>query len=156
MIVTTIEMSGLLRDGVLVYGLLVWVVWLSFWVWKLRNYKVKTNDSRDVLGRLGSLSDVTSKIQTQISRVEEKLDRLEGEVLLSYRRVGIVRFNPFSDTGGNQSFAVALLTGEKDGIVVVSLHGRDGSRTYVKSIKGGEGVDFPLSKEEQQAVKVAK
>ena len=50
---------------------------------------------------------------------------LERDVQGSFGRIGLVRFNPFEDTGGNQSFALALLDGRGDGFVVSSLHARD-------------------------------
>ena len=51
----------------------------------------------------------------------------------SFQRIGLVRFNPFEDTGGNQSFALALLDGRGDGFVVSSLHARTGTRVYAKA-----------------------
>lgn len=67
--------------------------------------------------------------------------------------ITLKRFNPFSDTGGDQSFMLALLDGHKDGIVITSLHSRENTRFYVKSVKGGEGIEHPLSPDEQKLIK---
>lgn len=75
-------------------------------------------------------------LQDSVEREKERLDELAVRVQdLSVRvpvverrstdavqRVGIVRFNPFDDTGGQQSFAVALLDARGSGFVIVSLH----------------------------------
>ncbi len=65
--------------------------------------------------------------------------------------VGIVRFNAFEDIGGNQSFAIALLDGKGDGVVLSSLYGRAESRVYAKPVNGGLS-KYALSNEERLAV----
>jgi Protein of unknown function (DUF4446) len=72
----------------------------------------------------------------------------------AFQRIGLVRFNPFEDTGGNQSFAIALLDARGDGFVISSLHARSGTRVYGKSVSGGTS-ESTLSTEEAQAVKLA-
>ena len=70
------------------------------------------------------------------------------------QRVGLVRFNPFEDTGGNQSFALALTDAKGDGLVISSLHSRTGTRVYAKAIADGRS-DGALSEEEQRALRLA-
>jgi hypothetical protein len=70
------------------------------------------------------------------------------------QRVGLVRYNPFEETGGNQSFALALLDAKGDGIVVSSLHARAGTRVYAKTVAGGQS-EAALSDEESEAVRQA-
>ena len=79
---------------------------------------------------------------------------LEGAQRRSFQRVGLVRFNPFEDTGGNQSFALALLDAAGDGWVLSSLHARSGTRVYAKAITGGRS-DAELSAEETAAINQA-
>lgn len=76
---------------------------------------------------------------------------LESAQRRAFQRVGLVRFNPFEDTGGNQSFTLALLDAAGDGWVLSSLHARTGTRVYAKAIKGGRG-DAELSAEESAAI----
>ena len=66
---------------------------------------------------------------------------LEATQRRALQRIGLVRFNPFEDTGGNQSFALALLDAHGNGLVVSSLHSRTGTRVYGKAITGGRGGD---------------
>ena len=70
------------------------------------------------------------------------------------QRVGLVRFNPFEDTGGNQSFALALPDAAGDGFIVSSLHSRTGTRVYAKAIADGRS-DGALSEEESEALRRA-
>src|SRR3989344_5821662 len=79
----------------------------------------------------------------------------EQKCITGVQRVGLVRFNPFSETGGDQSFALALLNGKDNGVVLLSLHGREGTRVYVKPVKDGEST-YELSKEERQAIEEAR
>ena len=62
---------------------------------------------------------------------------LEAAQRRSFQRVGLVRYNPFEETGGNQSFALALLDAGGDGWVLSSLHARSGTRVYAKAISAG-------------------
>ncbi len=80
---------------------------------------------------------------------------LESAQQRSFQRVGLVRYNPFEDTGGNQSFALALLDASGNGWVLSSLHSRTGTRVYAKSITDGHS-DAGLSAEETAAITQAK
>lgn len=86
-------------------------------------------------------------LTAQATSIEERLAR-------SVQHVGIVRFNPFQDTGGDQSFAIALLDQHGDGVVFSSLHNRSLTRIYGKPVKSGAS-PLSLSDEEVQAVQQA-
>jgi len=112
-------------------------------------------------GSGGSLDDV---LQTHVARVEEVRGRLgeidavqaqlEHRTTISIQHVGLVRFNPFEDTGSDQSFALALLDDRRDGVVISSLHGRSNTRLFAKPVEGGAS-SHALSDEEAQAIRVA-
>jgi len=69
-------------------------------------------------------------------------------------RIGLIRFDAFEDAGGAQSFALALVDDDGDGIVLTSLHSRPTTRVYVKAIRRGVA-DAPLSDEETRALRDA-
>lgn len=69
-------------------------------------------------------------------------------------RIGLIRFDAFEDSGGAQSFALALMDDDGDGIVLSSLHSRPTTRVYVKAIRRGVA-DAPLSDEETRALRDA-
>lgn len=77
--------------------------------------------------------------------------RLAQATSLASQKISVVRFNPFGDTGGDQSFALAVLDAHNSGYVLTSMHGREGTRVYVKPIDLGKS-KYTLSKEEQQAL----
>jgi len=99
------------------------------------------------LWRLDELSKRVESLDARLPIVEEQGRR-------AVQRVGLVRYNPFEDTGGNQSFALALLDSKSDGVVISSLHSRQQTRLYVKQIAGGKS-ETALSDEETQALKKA-
>ena len=72
-----------------------------------------------------------------------------------FHKLGVVRFNPFKDVGGDQSFSVALLNGKSDGLTISSLFTREGSRVYTKTITGGISEKHPLTEEEKEAIQLA-
>ncbi|MBC7083245.1 MAG: DUF4446 family protein [Firmicutes bacterium] len=105
-----------------------------------------------------SLEGVIEDCVRRVRQLEGDLDDLKRFVedmhLASRRHVqglGVVRFNAFQDTGGDQSFALALLDGAGDGVVVSSLYGRNESRVYAKPVEQGSS-RYALTAEEQQAV----
>lgn len=112
-------------------------------------------------GSDGNLQQVLESHLDTVARVVDDVDELgarsavlEGRSQRAFSRIGLVRFNPFEDTGGNQSFALALLDGRGDGFVVSSLHSRTGTRLYAKAIGGGAS-DTALSDEESEALRQA-
>jgi hypothetical protein len=93
-------------------------------------------------------------VQQRLAELDSRYARLETRSRGSLQHIGLVRFNPFNDTGSDQSFAIALLDDEQSGIVVSSLHGRDGTRIFAKPIRAGQAT-HPLSAEEQRALGIA-
>jgi hypothetical protein len=104
------------------------------------------------------LEDHVRQVQQATQRVSE-LDELTRRLEYSSRnhlqRLGFLRFNPFRDSGGDQSFALALADQEGNGVVLSGLHGRDGTRVYAKPLAAWKSV-YPLTDEEQQAIGSAK
>lgn len=90
----------------------------------------------------------------QVEAVEGRTTVLEQDLKRAFSRVGLVRYNPFEDTGGNQSFALALLDTHGDGFLVSSLHARNQTRIYAKGVRGGV-CDGAASAEEAEALRAA-
>jgi hypothetical protein len=94
------------------------------------------------------------ELEEKVGKLSEGLENLKKESRLHIQKVGIVRYNPFSNVGGDQSFSIALLNSNNDGLVVTGLYAEGGSRVYSKPIKNG-GSPYTLSKEEVQAIQKA-
>jgi hypothetical protein len=91
------------------------------------------------------------EMSRELNDVAARTAILEAAQLKSFQRVGLVRYNPFEETGGNQSFALALLDAAGDGWVLSSLHARAGTRVYAKAVTGGHA-EAGLSAEESAAI----
>ena len=97
------------------------------------------------------ISDIDKEIQ-ELFEISNKIHNLSQR---SIHKVGIIRFNPFKAIGGDQSFALALLDGKDSGLVMSSLHTREGTRIYSKPIIKGESEKYTLTDEEKAAIKNA-
>jgi hypothetical protein len=96
-----------------------------------------------------------NQLKKEFEKVLKEFEDLKEREKFNIQKVGIVRFNPFEEVGGNQSFSIALLDGKDDGVVITSLYLKDGNRVFAKPIKGGKS-EFNLSKEEIEAINLAK
>ena len=90
----------------------------------------------------------------RVAAVEQLARRLEKAGYFSFQHLGVVRYNPFHDTGSDQSFAVALVDGHGNGVVLSSLHARDVTRVYAKPLAKWEST-YQLTDEEKQAIALA-
>ena len=111
-------------------------------------------EGRSLDGILDAHIDKVFAVARELDELAARSAVLEADTRRAIQRVGLVRFNPFEDTGGNQSFALALIDATGDGFVVSSLHARTGTRVYAKTLAGGRS-DAALSAEEAEAVRLA-
>ncbi len=95
------------------------------------------------------------KTEDDIKLLIDNMKWIEGMARKSISKVGIVRYNPFKDIGGDQSFSIAMLDHLDNGVVISSLHAQDGTRVYAKPVSKGN-LDYQLTKEENEAIKKAK
>jgi PAS domain-containing protein len=95
--------------------------------------------------------DATGRV-VELDELARRLERASRSYL---QRVGFLRFNPFRDAGGDQSFAVAMTDQDGNGVVISSLHSRDVTRVYGKPLAGWAS-PYSLTEEEEQAIKKAR
>jgi len=131
--------------------LLIWLAWLEFRLKRL----FRGAKGRDIEGVIIALGKELEGLKVSRSRTEEYLKDIERRLRKSVQQVGIVRFNPFNDSGGDQSFVIALLDENGNGVVFSSLYSREHVRVYAKPIEEGKS-RYPLSEEEKQAIEKAK
>lgn len=136
----------------------VWLVVLTLFSYQTASHykkligKTKEKDLKRVLEKI--LSQLEGD-QKEVANLGRQINKLEKDGQLHIQRVGLVRFNPFNETGGDHSFTIALLNARDDGVVITGLHARDRTRVYLKAVKGGKS-QHDLSKEELKAIKEAK
>lgn len=141
--------------NIFIFIIIIWIAGLSFFVIRMTNHYnklVKRTDKKNLKEILDVLLKGQEENNLEIKNIITKCEQIEKTALSHFQKVNILRFNPFSDTGGNQSFVIALLDRLNNGIILSSLHGRNQSRWYAKTIKNGLAVEHELSKEEQQAL----
>lgn len=143
--------------AVAVVVLAVWVAWLQRSDIVLRRRLRRLIGDAEGTG-LDELLDRQFRRLDTVSERVEALNRLHHELQAlaqqSIQKVGVVRFNPFADTGGDQSFAIALLDANGNGLVLSSLHGRADTRIFAKQVQAGRS-KHALSDEEQDAIRKA-
>jgi len=115
---------------------------------------VKGTDGSTLHDRLVGSAEQAVRATERVGQMEAMHAVLDGRTKRRLQHVGLVRYNPFDDTGSDQSFAIALLDDARDGIVISSLHGRANTRIFAKPVTNG-GSGHNLSDEETQAIRVA-
>ncbi len=156
------DTKGVQRMNIFVGIAAVLIVWLGvLTVLLLRtvsHYNKLTSgvSSKTMQAVLSSMLQKQEATTKDIETLQKAIRYVEADGKLHLQRVGVVRFNPFSDTGGSQSFTIAILDGKDNGIIMTSLYARTGNRWYIKHIKAGLCEDVELSKEEESAIKKAR
>lgn len=131
-------------------GLSAVLIWLIF---RLRSLFKKESNS-DFLKAFKKIQSIQQGNSDDITLINKKISGLEADGLKHIQNVGLVKFNPYGETGGDHSFSLTLLNGEKDGIIITSLHSRQATRVYVKGVAKGKS-SIELSKEEEKSLKEA-
>lgn len=143
---------------IILFIILFWLVTLSFVVYRfIAHYRrlIQGTDKSNLESILDLILNNLKIHNNDIEKLKNGLIKVEGEISFHIQKVGIIRYNPFSDTGGDQSFVLAILDGKDNGVVLTSLHGRGVTRWYAKNVKEGQGTDYKLSGEEEKAIKGA-
>lgn len=133
---------------------------LVYIAWTFAAYRKKQSDL--LAGEeTWNLPAIVSRQKKQLQNHAKNLKEL-GEIMselvennkLNVQKTAVVRYNPFADTGSNMSFAIAFLDGHDSGLVISSLHSREGTRIYAKAVEKGESKNT-LTDEEKQAISQA-
>ncbi len=142
---------------VLILILLAWNVFLQLRLEGTRKrIKIffKGRKTQDLEGVIAEQLKRMKKTENDVKELFEWNEKLQKIADISIQKVGVVRFNPFKDVGGDQSFAIALLDNNNNGVVISSLYSREGTRVYTKPIENGTS-SYHLSEEEKQAIQKA-
>ena len=114
--------------------------------------------------KLGKGDNINEMLKEYVAKVDEI--KIENKEIIEYyqkldtksndylKKIGLVRYNAYKDTGSNLSFALAVLNNHNDGFVLNGIYARDNSNIYAKPIKNGKS-EYILSKEEEEAINKA-
>lgn len=137
----------------LVFG---WLVILSLYVHKMADHyrRLTSGTHKEQLSEI--IADQIKEVHNNkqdIEKLTKEFNTFIADSVRQVQKIGLIRYNPFADTGGGQSFVLAILDGNDTGIVLTSLHHRGSTRWYAKKVKNGKGIDLELSEEEKDAIK---
>ena len=104
-----------------------------------------------------TMLDIISEIERLKSSDMQKrrdIKRINDNLMITYQKQGIIKYDAFNEMGGKLSFAMALLDKNNNGFIINSIHSREGCYTYIKEIVKGESYIL-LGEEERQALEKA-
>ena len=139
-------------------AVVIWTPILSIALWKtISHYNKLTKGLTDksLKSVLENIIKDLSKGKKDIDYLKAYCDKIQKEGLLHIQKIGLLRFNPFRDTGGDQSFILCLLDSNDTGVIISGLYSRSGTRWYAKRVVKGKGLEHELSEEEKAALKMA-
>lgn len=111
----------------------------------------RANDFEDVIDEFVKTA---RRLDERTKMIAQEIDSINGRLSRALQRIHTVRFNPFRDQGGNQSFATCLMDERGDGVVISSLYSRDKVSVYAKPLLEGKS-DYELSEEEKEVINKA-
>lgn len=135
---------------IVVFGLCAMIFKLNGRVTKLlegRNAKTLEDTLIHIINEIKRMNAVQESTESIMKDINKRLKT-------SLTGVGVVRFNPFTNSGGNQSFAIALLDEHGNGVIISTLYGREKTSIFAKPISKFKS-EFELTKEEDEALKKA-
>lgn len=125
--------------------------WLGMIELRLKKF-FRGKKARDLEDVLKSISEDLKNLAANQEKTENYLKEVEERLQKSLKKVGIVRFNPFGESGSNQSFSIALLDERGNGAAISTLYNRDNVKVYAKPIQEYKS-EYTLTPEEEEAIK---
>jgi len=133
--------------------LFMWIILLNK---RLKKYRIlfKNQEGKDLETVLVNVSEQVNTFKDTLNKLEDRFASNQISEERHFQNWNLVRFKAFQNTGGDQSFALAVLDGLGNGYVMSSIFGREESRVYCKPVQAGVS-NYPLSEEEQEAIEKA-
>lgn len=158
----TAHTNSLVYEGMVVwvlfgvcFGGLVIVGFLVLRLYRLLGELIPSeNQKTSVLESFQALNRSFAEMNKREQTLNKNITEFRLENLKHTQKLALLRYNPYGDTGGEQSFSLVLLDGKDNGVVLTSLHTRAGTRIYAKQINKSKS-ELSLSKEEDQTLKQA-
>ena len=94
------------------------------------------------------------KVKGRMKKYTKEHRSFKGQLDSCYYKMGLIKYDAFDSMAGELSYSFALLNDENSGVVLSSMHSKQGCFSYAKEIIKGESY-IPLSNEEKEAIKKA-
>lgn len=143
---------------ILLVAFFLWLLGLTVVFYRLLyHYKriAGRSSGGDILKLIETVLNKEDNILSQIKSLNSEIARLDKHLVKPIQKVGVVRFNPFKESGGDHSFSLSMLNLDEDGFILTGLHTRDRTRFYLKPVSAGES-KVELSAEEEKSLKIAR
>lgn len=136
----------------------IWLTGLTFLSWRqnrfLKSLFPKSGE-RDIRKKFEDIVKAVESFQGDLIDLDGKIKVIRKQELRYIQRLELLRFNPYNDTGGDQSFTACFLDNQGSGIVITSLHARSGTRVFGKEVISGKSSKYQLSQEEELVINKA-
>ena len=156
--------SVIKSDGFLIGIAVMNVLLLILYISNLLSLKKMNKNYKKFMKKIGNGNNIDEMLRKYIEKVEDVnskneeiikyCNRLDKSISLCIKKIGMVRYSAFKDTGSDLSFALALLNDNNDGVILNGIYSREMSNIYAKQIKNGKSTN-KLSEEENQALEIA-
>lgn len=149
-----IEQIVLIAIGAGLAGLAGWVIYLQVRLRRVsRQYArlMRGVDGKNLEEMLHQQVDEVHEALETVRALETESRRMNRTLGHAFQWMGMVRYNPFRNTGGDQSFVWAIVDGHGSGVVLSSMHSRESTRLYAKPLNEWAST-YPLTEEEQEAI----
>ncbi len=146
----TILFYLILGIAVLVLIILVWLIAL----WGRLNIFTRGKKGTSLEQVIKQTIDTTEELKRLQIETAKSIQGIDERVGTALRGVGTVRFNPFRESSGSQSFATALVDENGDGVIISTLYSREKTSIFAKPLKAQKS-KYELTQEEKKAIKKA-
>ena len=149
--ITNNSNESIIASIVIIAFLICWNIFIQIKLRKInKRLKIlfKGSDGKDLEKIILSQSKDIKKLAADSQNLFKISEEIHNLAARGIQKTAVVRFNPFSDVGSDQSFSAALLDFYNNGLVISSFYTREGTRIYSKPIKNGLS-KYQLSKEER-------
>lgn len=119
-----------------------------------KNYEVfmSGKDGKSLEDEMMKRFRLLDLLDESVKDIYVKIEAIDKNLLLTYQKIGLVKYDAFKEKGGQMSFVLVLLTKQNNGVIMNCMHSNsDGCYTYVKRVENGT-CKLTLSKEEEAAL----
>lgn len=145
--------------GLLLLVILIWLLVLTNLTLGNKNFLKSLfpkGNERDIRLKFKEVLQKVADVSDRGKELDKKLEVFENNTVKYFQKFALLRYNPYADTGGDQSFSLALLNNAGDGIVLTSLHSRSETRIFAKPVEKGKAINqYPFSREEEKVIEKA-
>lgn len=135
----------------------IWLIALTsflFYIFKFFKDLSKGVEKENLIKVLDKVLREQKITSDKIEEINKEIFRIRNDSQSYLQKVGILRFNPFEELGGDHSFSLAILDAKDSGFIITGLHTRERTRVYVKNVKKGKP-EVELSLEEKKSLSLA-